>query len=317
MSFDSPVVSALLPVALLITVGYVAGRLRLVRPEAVPDLSNLVFLVLVQALLFRTMATARLDKLDLGSIALYYVVVCALFLLLLFVRGLNSRSAVLALAGVFSNMLMVGVPLVQLAWGEAGLVVLFTVVSLHALIVLTLGTLVIELLIVREQVASSSAPRPPLWRTLVQVVKNSVLHPVPLPIMVGLLYSLTGWGLPMVLERPLKWLGDAFAPIALVLVGITLANTAIGRHWKEALRLSLIKTVLLPLLVWGACLAMGLSGLTLQVLVIAAALPTGGNVFLFAQRYKRAQDEVTASMAASTATAAISISVLLLLLQRY
>ncbi|HQY77695.1 MAG TPA: AEC family transporter, partial [Rhodoferax sp.] len=52
---DHPVVSSLVPVVLLIVVGLVAGRLQLIRQEAVRDLSNLVFLVLTQALLFRTM----------------------------------------------------------------------------------------------------------------------------------------------------------------------------------------------------------------------------------------------------------------------
>ena len=79
MSLDHPVLSAMLPVVLLIAVGFVAGRRRLIRAEAVGDLSNLVFLVLVQALLFRTMATAHLERLDLRSVALYYVVVGALF----------------------------------------------------------------------------------------------------------------------------------------------------------------------------------------------------------------------------------------------
>jgi len=54
MPSDHPVVSSLLPVVLLILVGVVTGKMKLIRQEAVRDLSNLVFLVLTQALLFRT-----------------------------------------------------------------------------------------------------------------------------------------------------------------------------------------------------------------------------------------------------------------------
>ena len=111
MNLDHPVASSLLPVVLLIGIGFVAGRMKLIRGEAVRDLSNLVFLVLVQALLFRTMATAHLERLDLTSVALYYIVAGAMFFALLFMRGLNSRSAVLALASIFSNTLMIGLPL--------------------------------------------------------------------------------------------------------------------------------------------------------------------------------------------------------------
>ena len=315
MTLDHPVASSLLPVVLLIGIGFAAGRLKLIRGEAVRDLSNLVFLVLVQALLFRTMATADLARLDLRSVALYYIVAGAMFFALLLIRGLNSRSAVLALAAIFSNTLMIGVPLVQLAYGQAGLVHLFTLISMHALILLTLATVVIELLVAREQATAGGAPARHIAATVAQAVKNAVLHPVPLPIIAGFLYSLTGWGLHPVVERPLKLLGDAFGPVALVLVGVTLAQTAIGPHLRGALVISVLKTILHPLLMWGAGRALGLTGLPLAVMVVAAALPVGANVFLFSQRYKEAEDLVTASVAVSTLMAVGTVSVVMGLLR--
>ena len=315
MTLDHPVASSLLPVVLLIGIGFAAGRLKLIRGEAVRDLSNLVFLVLVQALLFRTMATADLARLDLRSVALYYIVAGAMFFALLLIRGLNSRSAVLALAAIFSNTLMIGVPLVQLAYGQAGLVHLFTLISMHALILLTLATVVLGLLVAREQAAAGQGPRRHIAATVAQAVKNAILHPVPLPIIAGFLYSLTGWGLHPVVERPLKLLGDAFGPVALVLVGVTLAQTAIGPHLRGALGISLLKTVVHPLLMAAAGWALGIRGLPLAVMVTAAALPVGANVFLFSQRYKKAEDLVTASVAVSTLMAVGTVSVVMGLLR--
>lgn len=317
MSLDHPVISSLLPVVLLIAIGFVAGRMKLIRGEAVRDLSNLVFLVLVQALLFRSMATAHLERLDLRSVALYYIVAGAMFLALLFIQGLSSRSAVVALAAIFSNTLMIGVPLVQLAYGPAGLLNLFTLISMHALILLTLATVVIELLVAREQAASGQAARRPILATVARAVKNAVLHPVPLPIIAGFLYSLTGLGLHPVVDRPLKLLGDAFGPVALVLVGVTLAQTAIGSHLRGALGISALKCVVHPLLMALAGWALGLSGLPLAVMVVAAALPVGANVFLFSQRYHKAEELVTASVAVSTAMAVVTISVTMALLARW
>ena len=314
MTLDHPVASSLLPVVLLIGIGFAAGRLKLIRGEAVRDLSNLVFLVLVQALLFRTMATADLARLDLRSVALYYIVAGAMFFALLLIRGLNSRSAVLALAAIFSNTLMIGVPLVQLAYGQAGLVHLFTLISMHALILLTLATVVLELLVAREQAAAGLGPRRHIAATVAQAVKNAILHPVPLPIIVGFLYSLTGWGLHPVVEHPLKLLGDAFGPVALVLVGVTLAQTAIGSQLKGALGIAALKTVAHPLLMAAAGWALGLSGLPLAVMVVAAALPVGANVFLFSQRYHKEEELVTASVAVSTVVAVGTISVVMALL---
>ena len=319
MSLDHPVLSSLLPVVLLIGIGFVAGRMKLIRGEAVRDLSNLVFLVLVQALLFRTMATSHLERLDLKSVALYYIVAGAMFFALLLIQGLNSRSAVVALAAIFSNTLMIGVPLVQLAYGQAGLVHLFTLISMHALVLLTLATVVIELLVAREQSQQSPGqqPRRHIAATVARAVKNAILHPVPLPIIAGFLYSLTGLGLAPVVERPLKLLGDAFGPVALVLVGVTLAQTQIGRHLKGALGISVLKTIAHPILMAAAGWALGLRGLPLTVMVVAAALPVGANVFLFSQRYHKAEDLVTASVAVSTAMGLVTISVVMALLRHW
>jgi predicted permease len=65
---------------------------------------------------------------------------------------------------------------------------------------------------------------------------------------------------------------------------------------------------------WAAGRAVGLSGLPLTVMVVAAALPVGANVFLFSQRYKKAEDLVTASVAVSTRMAIATISVVMGLL---
>ena len=61
---NNPVISALLPVVVLIAIGFISGRAGWIRPEASKDLSNLVFMVLTPALLFRTMSTVHVEQLD-------------------------------------------------------------------------------------------------------------------------------------------------------------------------------------------------------------------------------------------------------------
>lgn len=313
MTLDHPVLSALLPVVFLIFIGVVAGRARLVRPESVRDLSNLVFLVLTQALLFRTMSQVRIETLDFAPVAQYFLVAGLLFVAMLGVYGRDSRASVLALSGIFSNTLMIGVPLVGLAYGQAGQVLLFTLISLHALVLLTAATLVLELQVARER-SDASGQRQPLWRTVGIAVRNAVVHPVPMPILLGLAWAQTGWGLHPVIDRPLALLGSAFGPVALVLVGITLSQTPLGARLGEALRLSLVKTVLHPLAMAAVGWLLGLRGLHLSVMVVAAALPIGANVFLFSQRYETAQDTITAAVAVSTLMALGSVTLAMALL---
>ncbi len=313
MNLDHPVLSSLLPVVLLILIGFVAGKAKLVRGESVRDLSNLVFLVLTQALLFRTMSSVRIEQLDFKPVAQYFLVAGALFVTMLWLYGRNSRASVLALASIFSNTLMIGVPLIGLAYGQEGQVLLFTLISLHALVLLSAATLVLELQVASEH-AALSGERRAVWRTVASAVRNAIIHPVPLPILVGLVYAQTGWGLHPVVDRPLALLGSAFGPIALVLVGITLSQTPIGKQFMSALKLSLVKTVLHPALMLAVGWLLGLRGLHLAVMTVAAALPIGANVFLFSQRYRKEEDAVTAGVAVSTAMAVVSVTAVMAVL---
>ncbi len=313
MSLDHPVLSSLLPVVLLILIGFVAGKAKLVRPDSVRDLSNLVFLVLTQALLFRTMSTVHLERLDMQPVLQYFVVAGLLFFTMLAFYGRDTRASVLALASIFSNTMMIGVPLIGLAYGQTALVLLFTLISLHALVLLSVATVVLELQMAQEQAAQSGQKRK-LIHTLGQAVKSAVLHPVPLPILVGLVYAQTGWGLHPMVDKPLQLLGEAFGPMALVLVGITLSLTPVGQQMGLALRLAFVKTVVHPLLMGFVGWFLGMRGLPLAVMTVVAALPIGANVFLFSQRYQKEEDAVTAGVAVSTLMAMLSVPVIMAVL---
>lgn len=312
---NSLVFASLFPVVVLIAAGFLAGRLGWIRASSIKDLSNLIFLLLTPALLFRTMSKVHVEQLDFKPVAAYFLAALVLFFGILLLKGFGRRAIVLALASTFSNTIMIGIALIGLLYGPAGQVTLFTLISVHALVLLTLATVLLELSVAREaKAAAIDANQPPRHAvmTVLMAMKNAVLHPVPLPIIVGLLFAQTGLEIPKVLDRPLELLATAFGPLALVLVGVTLAFTPVGANWRQALGLSVAKNFLLPILVYGLCMLLGVSGLPMTVMVIAASLPIGANVFLFSQRYEVAQDLVTASVAVSTALAMLSVTLVLL-----
>jgi predicted permease len=310
-----PVWAALAPVFLLIGAGVLAGRMGWVRPSAVTDLSNLTFMLLIPALLFRTMSTVHVEQLDLRPIAAYFPAALGLFAVLVGVFGFHARGVVMALGGIFSNMVMIGITLVELAYGKAGLVTLLTLVAVHALILLTVSTVVLELAVARERGLPNTADGgrlPSLLGAAGRALRGAVLHPIPLPIMAGLLFAQTGWALPSVVDKPLALVGQAFGPMSLVLVGVTLARSPLGAHWRDALVMSLCKNLVLPLLVGGVAWFSGIHGLPWVVMVVAAALPVGANVFLFSQRYNVAHALVTAGIGLSTLLALVTLSAVML-----
>lgn len=262
------------------------------------------------------MSSVHIEQLNFKPVALYFVAVGILYAVVFATQGRNTRAAVLGLAATFSNTVMIGIPLIGLAYGQSALVLLFTLISVHALILLTVATIVLEIMEVRQlratQPAGDVAPRQ-VWQTVLIAVKNGIIHPVPLPIILGLLFAQTGLVIPDVVDRPLQLLGNAFGPVALLLVGATLTQVRVGSHLRAALGISLLKNLALPALVAAVGWLAGSHGQAWTVMIVAASLPTGANVFLFAQRYQVAQDLVTASMAVSTMLGLISITLVMYL----
>ncbi|MCZ2438831.1 MAG: AEC family transporter, partial [Burkholderiales bacterium] len=147
-------------------------------------------------------------------------------------------------------------------------------------------------------------------------LRNTVVHPVVLPVLLGLLWNLSGIGLHPVLDEALAVLGSAVVPVCLVSIGLTLAYDPVRREQLRGVaRASALKLLVQPALVllvarWG----FGLSGLPLSVAVLMAALPAGSNTLMFAQRYRTLEAEANAGIVVSTvafvATASLWLSVL-------
>lgn len=310
------VFQALIPVVTLIVLGFVIVRLGWLRAEGMRDISNVAFLVLAPALLFRSMATVHLSQIDFTPVAVYFCAIWVVFAIVMVRHGFNKRAAVLALSTTFSNTLMIGVPLVSMAYGQEGLVTLFALMSVHSLIMLTMVTSIVEFADAREANANSvslgGSRIVRLGMTLLKATKATLLHPVPLPILLGLLYSATGLALPSILDQTLQLIGSAFSPIALMLVGATLAiNRDLG-HIRTGLLLALTKNCIHPLVMFALGMLVGLKGVGFKVMILSAALPIGANVYLYATRYKVAEQEVTASIAASTVLALITLTAVML-----
>ena len=96
---NSPVFASLIPVILFIALGFFAGRRGWIRATSVKDLSNLVFMVLTPALLFRTMSTVKVGDLDFSPIVLYFLAAGIIFAGTMLVFGFNTLAAARALPG--------------------------------------------------------------------------------------------------------------------------------------------------------------------------------------------------------------------------
>ena len=307
----------------VVAIGWLVARSgRLGSGDPARTISGAAFYIFVPALLFRT--TARIDfaTLDARILLAFFgptLLLVGLVYLTLRLRGpaapgRAAEPSVRAITASFGNTVQVGIPLAAALFGEAGLALHITIVSLHSLTLLTVLTGLVELDLTHEQqrIDPGSAR---LVRILATTAKNTVIHPVILPVLAGLAWNLSGLALPGVADEILATLGQAVVPLCLVLIGVSLAHYGVRGSMRGAVALSLLKLVLQPIIVLAfARGVLGLGGVPLTIVVMMAALPVGSNALIFAQRYRTLQAETSTAIVISTlafvATAPLWLAVL-------
>ena len=305
--------SRLLAIFAVVAIGWIVGKLRWLgeadsRVDPARILANVAYYIFVPALLFRTTARIDFKTMPWDTLVAVFVPLVLMLLGVYFVqKHLNRGNAlpaaapsVRAITAAFGNTVQVGIPMAAALFGETGLAIHLAIVSLHALVLLTLATALVELDLARAQrVDGDGGLR--LRATLLATARNTVIHPVVLPVLIGLAWNALGLPLPTVADEILQTLGQAVVPLCLVLIGMSLAYYGVQGAAKVAMVLSALKLVVLPSLVlaiahWG----FHLSGMPLTVIVMMAALPIGSNALIFAQRYRTLEAETTAATVFST-----------------
>ena len=311
----------LLAILLIVMLGWGAGRMHWLgtgndSSDPARVLSNAALYIFIPALLLRT--TARLDfaALPWRTVGAFFVPAVALLLLVYGWQRWRGAAqqvgaaapAVRAISASFGNSVQLGIPLAAALFGEVGLAIHVALISLHALVLLSLATALAEL-DVASAAHRAGAATSGLSATLLTTLRNTVIHPVMLPVLLGLAWNAGGLGLNPVVDETLLVLGSAVVPVCLVLIGLSLAYYGVRGHLRGALGLSALKLLALPGLVlvvahWG----FGLAGVPLGVLVVMAALPVGSNPLVFAQRYDTLKGEATAAIVVSTLAFVVSLT---------
>ena len=303
------VIEIVLPVFAVILLGFGFGRGGFLTAEGARGLGAFVYYAAIPALLFRGMASATAGVGgSLGLIGAYFAGALLVFAgsmaigRLLFRLSL-AEQGLMALSTGFSNSVQLGIPLVLAAFGEAGLVPLTIIISVHSLVMLSLATVVVEAGKGHKGGAIRMAEA-----TAIAIAGN----PVILSIVAGFLWRLTGFAIPGPLQHLIDLLAGAATPAALFSLGATLAGFRLAGDLGESLAVVAIKLLVLPVVVWLlATRAFHLGALDTAVAITCAALPTGANAFILAQRYDLYVARAASSVLISTALSVVTLGALL------
>ena len=306
---SAPVFVKLFVIFAVVAIGWAVARSGRLGNDATRTLSSAAFYIFVPALLFRTTSRIDFSKLDAAVLLAFFLPTLALLgIVYTFERARRAKAAlapagpsVRAINASFGNTVQVGIPLAAALFGETGLALHVTIISLHGLTMLTVLTAMAETDLALARHRSEPSANARLFTMLAGTVRNTVIHPVVLPVLAGLACNAAGIAVPAFVDDVLVLLGQAVVPVCLILIGVSLAFYGVRGSARSAVKLSLVKLLVHPLAVlavahWG----FGLTGTTLAVVVMMAALPVGSNALVFAQRYDTLQAESSTAIVFTT-----------------
>ena len=121
----------------------------------------------------------------------------------------------------------------------------------------------------------------------------------------GGLWRLTGLGLTPALDKTLLLLGAAGVPCGLVALGGSLTQFKIKGQASTLTTVIVLKLLAMPLIAWLLAVhVFQLSPVAAGVVVLFAAMPSGANAYLFANRYGRVVNSASGAVALGTLLAA-------------
>ena len=330
------------PFFALVLLGFVACQRKMLPDAAVAGLNAYVLYFALPCMLWRlgssTSIEAIFDPLLFAIYALSALSVVGLTMALSRRWGLGSGDAAMgALVAAFPNSGFLGLPLlISLLGQDAGSAVMLTL-WVDMVLTSSLCNALSPGLTAQGQYPTMSE-QGKKWGT---IFKTVLTNPLPWAIGLGAWSSAHGFDLPKPLQSTLDLLANSASPVALFALGGVLCRVhvkcaqppnstvsgALSSHhlapamsktpspWQGVELIAVIKLLVHPVLVvvlvqlalkWG----MNMDPLSVEVLVLVAALPSASNVVLLAFRQGASQERIARIVMLTTVVSFLSFSVI-------
>jgi len=268
--------NAVLPMCLIMALGYGTRRLGWIRREEIFAINKIAFRIFLPCLLYYNVYCSDLsgsfDPLlmayAVGGVLLTFGLALGYTLL---TEKLPERRGVM-IQGMFrSNYVIMGIPVATALLGSDQL---GTVSILIAVVVPLFNMLAVVVL----EVFRGQKPKP--LHVLGQIVKN----PLVIASALGILTLAAGIRLPHILERTIQNVSAIASPLQLLLLGAFFQFSGLKTYRRELVTVSAAKLIVSPGLFLGLGALLGFRGVAFVSLIGIFASPTAVNSFTMAQQ---------------------------------
>ncbi len=302
----SALLDVILPVFLLIGLGYLAARFGAISAQGIDGIMTYAQGFALPILLFKSIAAIDLSAAySAGLMLSFYIGAFAAFgfcfatARILFARPAPDAVAI-GFAGYFSNSLLLGIPITQNAYGADALAGNFAIISIHAPLLYSFGILAMVLAQAKSGQSAAELAQ--------QTVTTLLRQPLVIGIICGFAVNLSGLTLPQFAATGVEFMARSGIPAALFGLGGVLL-----RYRPEG-DADLIAAVTFASLIAHPSLAYSLGHFVfdlnrdaLRSVTLCAAMAPGVNAYVFANLFGVGRRVAASSVLLATATSILTI----------
>lgn len=301
MNLALAAISQIIIMFVLILVGIISYKIKLIDNETNKKLADIV-LLLVNPMVIIMSYQRKFEATLLSGLLISFVLAIAthLICILLSMILLRKRGADLSIerfAVIYSNCGFIGIPLVNGILGGEGVFYLTAYITIFNLVVWTHG-----------MVSMSGKYNK-------KSIIKAILSPSVLSIFVGFLLFICHITLPEIIGKSISYIGDMNTPLAMMVAGVTIAQTNIFKVFVKirALYISLFKLILIPIGMLMIFRFFNIPDIVILTSILACACPTAATINLFSIRYDKNYIYASELFAITTILSIITIPVVMLL----
>ncbi|MBR3456770.1 MAG: AEC family transporter [Selenomonadaceae bacterium] len=269
-------VSAVIPLFVLMLIGVMVKRYRLMTPEELNHMNRMVFRIFFFCMMFYGIYTMDVEKsfnpgfMFFGAAGVLVICACATALVCAFEKE-NRRRGAMIQAIYRSNFVIMGIPLVGNIFGDAAMAVPAMMIAVIVPIYNILAVLVLE---------TFRGGRFDFLGILRGVLKN----PMIVGAILGAVFLVLGIPVPEPVLKPIRQVAAATTPVALIILGASFKGGSFHAHLGQLIACVAARLLLVPAVAVGLGIYLGYRGVELVTLLAIFATPCAVASFAMAQQ---------------------------------
>lgn len=298
------IITTLIPIFMLISLGYIFKRVSFPSLEFWPMMDRFTYYVLFPSLLIYKLATANLSGINSFDVVLTVIFALVLMLVLTLVLGyfktIEKRAFTSVIQGSIRFNTYVFLALIDALLGDAGLVIAAVLIAFAIPFINFLCIGAFSYFINKEDLK------------FLKFLKSIFTNPLIVACLIGGILNVSSLDLPIVVIKTLAILSAAALPMGLLSVGVGLELSHISSAKYELFLSVVLKLVIFPLAIVGVASLFTISYEALWVLILFASMPTASSSYILARQLggdlKLMSSIITVQTLLSIATVGIIIS---------